>query len=103
MLKEQQEEDGGAGGGAESVPGMLQVKMTEVTGSPPFCNDRPQAESKGRRAAGEDWMGPRPPVFPHQVSNQNTHQGQSVSEAAVSKVAPVVVVLQKKWATCLER
>lgn len=57
-------------------------------------------ESKGRRAAGEDWMGPRPPVFP---SNLNTHQGQSVSEAAVSKVAPVVVVLQKKWATCLER
>lgn len=42
MLKEQQEEDGGAGG-AESVPGMLQVKMTEVTGSPPFSNDRPRA------------------------------------------------------------
>lgn len=44
MLKEQQEEDGGAaGGGAESVPGTLQVKMTEVTGSPPFSNDRPRA------------------------------------------------------------
>lgn len=53
-------------------------------------------ESKGRRAAGEAWMDPRPLVFPRQVSNQNTHQGQSVSEAAVSKVAPAVAVLQKK-------
>lgn len=65
--------------------------MTEVTGSPPFSNDRARAgiQRGGRRQGETGWILCLQPSLVKSTTKTLT-QGQSASEAAVSKVAPVV-------------